>query len=104
TGANGAQQLWDKQGMIAVSNDDNQIVVVAINSPTTTLGLDNSWTSQVLGHFSLAPSPSFPEPGTFDELIRQQINVSHLKWSPWTISKDGIQSVLAYATNNDVRA
>lgn len=100
----GTQQSWNQQGIIAVSNDDNHVVIVAINSPTSTLGVEDSWTSHVLGHFSLALICPFSEPGTFDELIDQQRHISQLKWSPWTGSENSMRSVLAYATNDDVRA
>ncbi|KAF2134511.1 hypothetical protein P153DRAFT_279490 [Dothidotthia symphoricarpi CBS 119687] len=94
------------QHIVAVSNDDNQLVFVVIGSPTSTLGSEQSWNAKVLTHFSITPDPEsvFSEPTFFDDLMKQQTHVSHIAWSPWIIRGGRYHSVIVYATNEDVRA
>jgi hypothetical protein len=93
------------QNIIAVSNDDNHLVFVAINSPTSTLGAKRSWTAEVLACFLLQPDPTavFSDPAFFDDLMQQQRFISHVAWSPWITRGNSYCSVIAYATNGDVR-
>lgn len=104
SGIVGTRLSWGQQ-IIAVANDDNQIVFVLINSPTSTLGASNDWSAKVLNHFSIQPDPEniFKHASTFDEIMQQQRFISHMSWSPWTVRGDGYYSVLAYVTNEDVR-
>lgn len=101
----GTQTTW-AQPIIAVANDDNQIAIVAIDTPTTTLGAEEEWSGEVLNHFSVIPDSEdvFESAGTFDEIMQQQRHTSRLAWSPWTVQGDWYYSVLVYATNEDVRA
>jgi hypothetical protein len=91
--------------MLAVSNDNNQIVILAVYSPTSKLGVDDSWSSSVLGCFSIATR--CPEVDidsfTFDDIMDQQRHINHISWSPWITIERGLRSVLAYATNEDLR-
>jgi hypothetical protein len=91
--------------IVAVSNDDNQLAFVAIDSPTSSLGIQQSWTSQVLACCSLKSDNTtvFSNPSFFDDLMHQQRFVSHIAWSPWIVWGDSYRSVVAYATNKDVR-
>jgi hypothetical protein len=89
-----------------VCNDDNQLAVVVIDSPTSTYGADHGWNAVVLTHASMIPDSEsiFSEPSFFDDITKQQKHISHVSWSPWTISGDWYHSIIVYATNEDVRA
>lgn len=90
---------------IAVTNDDNQLVFLAVDSPTSSLGSSQNWEAKVLSHISLEPQKEsrFADSAFFDDLMKQQRFISHVAWSPW-ITKDGCyQSIVVYATNEDVR-
>jgi hypothetical protein len=91
--------------IVAVSNDDNQLAFVAVDSPTSSLGAQQSWTSQVLACFSLKldDTTTFSNPSFFDDLMKQQRFIPHIAWSPWIVWGDSYRSVVAYATNEDVR-
>jgi hypothetical protein len=105
SGTVGTQLSWG-QPLIAVSNDDNEIILLAVNSPTSTLGVNDGWSSKVLGCFSITPESDsvISGPALFDEILQQQHIVSHISWSPWAKVGGALHSVLAYATNQDVRA
>jgi hypothetical protein len=94
------------QHIVAVCNDDNQLAIVAIDSPASTYGADHGWSAGVLTHVSLTPDSEsvFSESTFFDDTIKQQKHISHVSWSPWTVRDDWYHSIIAYATNEDVRA
>ncbi|CAN9357620.1 unnamed protein product [Alternaria alternata] len=94
------------QHMIAVSNDDNYLVFLKIESPTSTLGAERDWRADVLIHESFAPPSDtiFLKPNVFEDMVKQQRYISHIAWSPWIIRDDSHHSVIVYATNEDVRA
>jgi hypothetical protein len=94
------------QHIVAVCNDDNQLVVVLIDSPTSSYGANHGWTAKVLTHAPMIPDSEsiFLEPSFFDDTIKQQRYISHVSWSPWTIRGDWYHSVIVYTTNEDVRA
>lgn len=98
--------MFYSQHVLAASNDDNQIIFIAIDSPTSTLGAEHSWSARVLDHISLTPSiaSTYPDPTVFEELLSQQRHVTQLAWSPWFIRGNQYKSVIAYATNDNVRA
>jgi hypothetical protein len=104
-GTVGTQLSWG-QHLIAVSNDNNEVILLAVNSPTSTLGVNDGWSSKVLGCFSVTPDPDsvVSSPALFDEILQQQQIISHISWSPWVEVGGTLHSVLAYATNQDVRA
>ncbi|KAF2195354.1 hypothetical protein K469DRAFT_545477 [Zopfia rhizophila CBS 207.26] len=105
-GTIGSQTSWGPH-ILVISNDDNQVVFLAIKSPTSTLSPEGNWRAEVLGHFGASANMNavIPTPGIFDEWILQQRYISHLAWSPWTNRGDKtFCSVLAYATNTDLRA
>lgn len=102
----GTQLNWDPH-IVALSTDDNQIVFVLIKSPATTFGHDDDWSAKVLAHVSLVPAAdqTFSEmPTSIEDIFQQQRFISHIAWSPWTVFNGEYRSVLAYATNEDVRA
>jgi hypothetical protein len=102
----GTQLTW-AQHIVAVTNDDNQVVFALVDSPTTSLGLSESWDARVLNHFSVTPDSNsiFSEiPTSFDDIMHQQRFISHIAWSPWIMRDGSFRSVLAYSTNDDVRA
>jgi hypothetical protein len=80
-------------------------VFLVVNSPTSKLGTDDSWSSEVIGYFSFVEDQkeAEDEPYTFDQVMNQQRHAMHLSWSPWIKKGDGLQSILAYATNEDIR-
>ncbi|KAE8868787.1 hypothetical protein PTNB73_03840 [Pyrenophora teres f. teres] len=94
------------QHLIALSNDDNQLVVVVVESPTSTLGVEREWRAEVLTHDTLTPDSEsiFSQPISFEDMMKQQRYISHIAWSPWIVRGDWYHSVLVYATNEDVRA
>jgi hypothetical protein len=94
------------QHIIAICNDDNQLALVVIDSPTSTYGAYHSWNAKVLTHVSLAPDPGsmFSTPSFFHDTSKQQKHISHVSWSPWIIRGDSFYSVIVYVTNKDVRA
>ncbi|KAI2486026.1 TFIIIC-delta multi-domain protein [Pyrenophora tritici-repentis] len=94
------------QHLIALSNDDNQLVIVLVESPTSTLGAEREWRAEVLTHDTLIPDSEsiFSQPIVLEDMIKQQRYISHIAWSPWIVRGDWYHSVLVYATNEDVRA
>ncbi|EOA84967.1 uncharacterized protein SETTUDRAFT_91677 [Exserohilum turcica Et28A] len=101
----GTRLLFSRH-FLAMSNDDNHLILMAVDSPTSTLGVERNWRAEVLTHKSLTPNSDkvFLEPRVFEDMMKQQRHISHIAWSPW-ILHDGCQySVVAYATNEDVRA
>lgn len=92
--------------LMAVSNDDNQLAFVVIQSPTATNGEDDSWSTKVLAHIALTPDPrsEIPAPSFFDDILKQQRHISHVSWSPWVIQNGSCRSIIAYTTNEDVRS
>ncbi|KAF2661808.1 hypothetical protein K491DRAFT_764778 [Lophiostoma macrostomum CBS 122681] len=101
----GTQISWGRP-VLAVADDDNHIVLLAVDSPASTIGSQDDWSAEVLHHFPIKMNSSGPiyERGTFEDLMQQQRHVSHLEWSPWVDKGTGLQSVVAYATNEEVRA
>lgn len=91
--------------MVAVSNDDNKILILAVKSPFTELGAIDSWRAEVLDCFTLDhQQPNIDSSAfTFDDMLDEQIHATNLSWSPWVSTDDGLHSVLAYATNTGVR-
>lgn len=91
--------------ILALSNDDNQIVILTMHSPTSKLEVDGSWSPEVVAYFSIAASHEEVDVDsfTFDDIMNQQRHASHVSWSPWVITETGLLSVLAYATNEDIR-
>ncbi|KAL5118460.1 hypothetical protein ACEQ8H_003636 [Pleosporales sp. CAS-2024a] len=92
--------------MVAVCNDNNQLMLVSIESSTTTFGMEKRWTAKVLTHMSLTLDSETVSslPLTFEDRMSQQRQLSHVSWSPWIKTDDGYISVIVYATNVDVRA
>jgi hypothetical protein len=92
--------------MLAISNDDNHLVFLKIESPTSTLGAERDWMAEVLIHKSFAPPSEtiFSQPNVFEDMIKQQRYISHIAWSPWDNREESYHSVVVYATNEDVRA
>ena len=101
----GTHLSWG-QSLLAIANDDNQVVLVSINSPTSTLGTQEGWSCDVLGYFAvtLEPESVILNPASFEEIVQQQRHASHLAWSPWVEIGGTSHSILVYATNMDVRA
>ncbi|KAJ4323152.1 hypothetical protein N0V94_002038 [Neodidymelliopsis sp. IMI 364377] len=100
----GSQTSYDQQFLV-VANDDNELAFLAVDSPTTSLGSSREWSATVLTHSTLEPKNEsiFTDPTFFDDLMKQQRFISHIAWSPWITSGDYHQSVVIYATNEDVR-
>jgi hypothetical protein len=100
----GTQTTYGRQ-FLAVANDDNHIVFLAVDSPTSTLGTTKSWKANTLTHLTLerVDETMFADPLSFDDLMRQQRFISHVAWSPWLLRGDTHWSVIAYATNEQVR-
>ena len=100
----GTQTSYGRQ-YLAIANDDNQLIFLAVDSPTSTLGSLQCWEANVLAHLSLEPEEgsTFTDPLFFDDLMKQQRFISHVVWSPWVSRGDCHQSVIVYATNEEVR-
>ncbi|KAF2198488.1 hypothetical protein GQ43DRAFT_422304 [Delitschia confertaspora ATCC 74209] len=102
----GTRMVWP-QSIIAVSNDNNEVVIFSVNSPFERFDSPDSWRAQPLARFMVTPDPSavYSNPGTFDDIMGQQRYISHLEWGP-RINRGGscFEHILAYATNTDVRA
>ena len=100
----GTQTSYGRQ-FLAVANDDNHIVFLVVDSPTSTLGSTQSWKAKALTHLTLEREDEtmFPDPLYFDDLMRQQRFLSHVVWSPWFLRENTHWSVIAYATNEQVR-
>ncbi|KAH6864744.1 transcription factor IIIC subunit delta N-term-domain-containing protein [Alternaria rosae] len=92
--------------MLVVSDDDNHLVFLKVESPTSSLGAEPDWRADVLTHesFALSSETIFPQPNVFEDMIQQQRYISHIAWSPWIMREGCYYSVLVYATNEDVRA
>lgn len=100
----GTQPSYGQQ-YLAVTNDDNQLVILTVESPTSSLGSSSSWQATVLTHMSLGPEKetTFTDPAFFNDLMKQQRFISHVAWSPWMVQGDCHQSIIVYATNEEVR-
>lgn len=100
----GTQTSYGQQ-YLALANDDNQLIFLGVDSPTSTLGQSLDWKAKVLTHISLASEAesTFTDPLFFDDLMKQQRFISHVAWSPWTKRDGCYQSVVVYATNENVR-
>ncbi|KAF1942529.1 hypothetical protein EJ02DRAFT_502786 [Clathrospora elynae] len=94
------------QHIVAVANEDNHLVFVVIESPTSTLGVARGWSAEVLSHDTFVPDSEsiFSESTFFEDMMKQQRYISHIAWSPWIVQGDWYHSVVVYATNEDVRA
>ena len=92
--------------MLVVSDDDNHLVFLMVETPTSSLGAEPDWRADVLTHesFALSSDTIFPQPNIFEDMIKQQRYISHIAWSPWIIRDGCYYSVLVYATNEDIRA
>lgn len=98
-------QLPVNGSFIAVSNDNNDVVVLRIHSPHSFLSPSaTTWSAHAVAHFSLEPKLDLhpnPRPILLEETMDEQRHISNLAWSPWTTSKDGIsEAVLACTTNH----
>jgi hypothetical protein len=91
---------------LAASNDDNQVVLLVVESPTSSLGSSQAWKAIVLDHISLASVgiATSTDSDLFEDIAQQQRFIPHVAWSPWVRHDDHCQSVVVYATNQDVRA
>lgn len=100
----GTQTSYGRQYLVA-TNEDNQLLFLSVDSPTTTLGSLQDWSAAVLTHVAFEPEHEsiFTDPLFFDGLMKQQRFISHVTWSPWVLRGDVYQSVVAYATNEEVR-
>jgi hypothetical protein len=100
----GTQIVYGRQYLV-VANDDNQLVFLAVDSSTSTLGSSQGWKANILTHMSLEfeEGSIFTDPLFFDDLMKQQRFISQVAWSPWMERSDSYQSVIAYATNEGVR-
>jgi hypothetical protein len=104
-GVMGTRLLYG-QHLLAITNDDNQLVFVVVESPASTLGVERRWRAEVLTHDSFGPDSDsiFTAPNCFEDMMKQQRYVSHIVWSPWIIQGVYYHSVVVYATNEEVRA
>ena len=90
---------------LAVSNDENDVVVLRIQSPFDFFSpAASEWSAQVVACFSVQPKISLcssaPPIILLNEHMEEQRFISNLAWSPWGLSEDGTpQAVLAYTTN-----
>ncbi|KAF3045087.1 hypothetical protein E8E12_008325 [Didymella heteroderae] len=101
----GTQVSYGRQ-YLAVSNDDNQVIFMVVESPTSSLGSSSSWKADILAHASLRleEGTSSTEPELFEDIVQQQRFIPHIAWSPWIWQGDQHRSVVVYATNEDIRA
>lgn len=101
----GTRVSYDPQ-YIALSNDDNQVVFMVVESPASSLGSSPEWKADVLNHISLKSVgvSTSTSADLFEDIAQQQRFISDLAWSPWIRHDDHYQSVVVYATNEDVRA
>jgi len=99
-------QLSYGQHIVAISNDDNHVALVAIHSPTSSNGTRKAWAAEVLLHFPVTPDTKgiFATPTNFEDIMEQQRHISHLAWSPWIVESGRYRSMIMYATNHNVRA
>ncbi|KAH7118863.1 transcription factor IIIC subunit delta N-term-domain-containing protein [Dendryphion nanum] len=100
----GTQTIWG-QPMIVVTNDNNEVIIVTVNSPTSSYGIEETWYSEVLSAFSPSahPNKARTRPHTFEEAFQEQRYVTHVAWGPWFNIDATMYSVLAYTTNEDIR-
>ncbi|KAF3050970.1 hypothetical protein E8E11_010543 [Didymella keratinophila] len=101
----GTRLSYDPQ-YLAVTTDDNHVVFLAVESPTSSLGSSQAWKADVLNHTFLAPAAVTTTTGSdlLEDIAQQQRFIPHVAWSPWVRHDDHCQSVVVYATNKDVRA
>jgi hypothetical protein len=90
--------------MVAVCNEDNQLALVVIQSPTSTYGVAQGWNAEVLTHVCLPPDTMTSATCFFDDMMKQQKHISHVSWSPWVTQGSRYRSIIVYATNESVRA
>lgn len=100
----GSKLRWGPY-VLAVSNDDNQILFIVIDSPYTSISSKQTWTATVVAYFSLNISNSTPSTTTFEDSLQQQRHISHIAWSPWfNKGEDRLESVISYASNDKLYA
>ncbi|KAF4536653.1 Short-chain dehydrogenase/reductase SDR [Lasiodiplodia theobromae] len=92
---------------IAVSNDNNDVVILRIDSPYSFFSPPSAkWSARAVAHFSLEPKLDMhqgPRLFLLAETLSEQRFISNLAWSPWTIDPDGVPTaILAYTTNCSV--
>ncbi|OJD37099.1 short-chain dehydrogenase reductase sdr [Diplodia corticola] len=92
---------------IAVSNDDNDVVILRVDSPYSFYSPPSAqWSARAEAHFSFEPKIDLrrtPRPFLLIEAMGEQRYIGNLAWSPWTTNSHGVpEAILAYTTNHSV--
>jgi hypothetical protein len=101
----GSRLCWGPY-ILAVANDDNQVLFILVESPYSSDSRTQGWNATVIAHFSLNSSETNPgPPAIFEDFMRQQSCFSHIAWSPWSSKEDGrLESIISYASNDTLYA
>lgn len=90
----------DSIHLLAVANDDAQIIILGVQSPyTNTSATSDSWSATIVGQFNTKYS-TLDRPNhlwTFEDYMLQRPFASHVTWSPWFVSGGSSVSFIAYA-------
>ncbi|KAL6702966.1 hypothetical protein ACN47E_010321 [Coniothyrium glycines] len=98
--------LAHDQHIIAITNDANEVALVRVHSPTTELGATPDWDAEVMKLFTIGSESASTLNGSrrFEDMMEQQNFINSIAWSPWINYQGCLQAVIAYATNEEVRA
>ncbi|KAL1646365.1 hypothetical protein SLS58_003325 [Diplodia intermedia] len=92
---------------IAVSNDNNDVAILRVDSPYSFFSPPSAqWSARAEAHFSLEPKLDLhpvPRPFLLTETMSEQRYIGNLAWSPWTTDPHGVpEAILAYTTNHSI--
>lgn len=98
--------LGDDEFLVAVANDDMDVLVVRVRSPHSQLwGRDGSWEVAVCCCISMASSENL-RPSldwTFEDYVRRPDHVTQLAWSPWvSVGNETVVSLIACVTGKGI--
>ncbi|KAF2088512.1 hypothetical protein K490DRAFT_39705 [Saccharata proteae CBS 121410] len=113
--ASSRHSIYDSQlplngPLIAVSNDENDVVILRVRSPYdlySSLSASPDWAFEAVIHFSVDAGMSVSQanrPILFDEYLQQQSYVGNIAWSPWRITCQSTSSELTIGPAENIAA
>jgi hypothetical protein len=101
----GARGEGEEEFLVAVANDEMEVLVVEVRSPYSRPWDGGEWDAELRGRIGIASSevlrPSLD--WTFEDYIANPDHVAQLAWSPWVAGGDGtVASLIACATGKGV--
>jgi hypothetical protein len=101
----GGLEPADEEFLVAVANDDMDVLVVEVRSPHSRLWTGGSWDVAVRCRINIASSDQL-RPNldwTFEDYVRNPNHVAQLAWSPWVAGGgETVVSLIACATGEGI--